>query len=104
MRLARMGAVAIAGVLGSMAVGCGDEPDVKSTSKPTPQPPAVAELARYQGVLWSLSVEVGGSARRFLIDLGAGVTSLDDRLAEELGLRELRRVTGTRMTGEKLEI
>ena len=66
--------------------------------------PAVCDLSRYQGVLWSLPVEVGGRTRRFLLDLGAGVTSLDGRVADELGLHEIRRVTGTRMTGERLEL
>jgi hypothetical protein len=61
-------------------------------------------LARYQGLLWSLEVEVAGRGRRFLFDLGAGVTSLDARLGAETGRREVRRVTGTRMFGQRLEV
>jgi len=61
-------------------------------------------LSRYQGLLWSLDVEIAGRPRRFLFDLGAGVTSLDARLGAEIGRREVRRVTGTRMFGQRLEV
>jgi hypothetical protein len=66
--------------------------------------PWVCRMDRYQGLLWSAPVRVAGRERRFLFDLGAGVTSLDARLAAELGLREVGRVEGRRMTGAKLDL
>jgi hypothetical protein len=61
-------------------------------------------LDRYEGCLWTVPVDLGGRIRRFLFDLGAGVTSLDTRLAESLGLSEVRRVAGRRMTGTSLNV
>jgi hypothetical protein len=55
-------------------------------------------------VLWTVPVEVAGVVRRFIFDFGAGVTTLDARLARELGLAEVDRVTGRRMRGDALEM
>jgi hypothetical protein len=62
------------------------------------------ELARYQHVLWTAPVEVGGVRRRFVLDFGAGITSLDARLVGELGLAQVDRVSGRRMRGDRLDI
>lgn len=66
--------------------------------------PATIELERYQERLWQVRVDVAGRPCRFLFDVGAGITSLDARVADELGLREVGRVAAFRMTGSRLEL
>jgi len=64
----------------------------------------VIPLVRYQEVLWAVPVEVGGVEALFLLDTGAGLTTLDRALADRLGLRAEGRFAGTRMSGEVVEI
>ena len=62
------------------------------------------ELVRYQDVLWALPVRVGDETSLFLLDTGAGVTTLDRALANRLGLRTTGQFTGLRMTGESVTL
>ena len=61
-------------------------------------------LHRYQGVLWTIRVDVAGTERTFLLDLGAGVTILDSALAKELRLPIRGACQGKRMSGSGVEM
>lgn len=60
-------------------------------------------LEPYRAGLVTACVEVGGAPRRWLFDTGAGMTMLSPRLADELGARPFGRMTGFRMSGERLD-
>jgi hypothetical protein len=68
-------------------------------------PDAVSvELASYQGLLWAVPVSIGPEQSIFLLDTGAGITTVDVALADRLGIVSTARFSGRRMTGEIVEI
>jgi hypothetical protein len=67
------------------------------------EPAGSCRLTRLRDLLWTLPVEVAGRTRCFVLDLGAGVTIVDDALAAELSLREVRQESALRMTGQRLK-
>ena len=66
--------------------------------------PVAVAIEHYQDLLPAVSVEVGGAARTFLFDTGAGISCLTPRVAEELGLAAFGRLAGLRMRGDKIEL
>lgn len=74
------------------------------TPQPLPAHPIPCPLGRVRELLWTIDLGLDGCARRFVFDLGAGVTSVDTRLAGILGLRPTRSVSGERMTGARVEV
>jgi hypothetical protein len=65
---------------------------------------ATALLRSYQGALWTVDVETVRRRSTFLLDLGAGLTSIDASLSAELAPGPRRRATGVRMTREQLPL
>ncbi len=62
-------------------------------------------LQWYQDALLSLQIGVpNGKTETFLFDTAAGVTALDSGLAEALGAEPWGRVTGFRMSGERVDM
>jgi hypothetical protein len=61
-------------------------------------------LVRYQDVLWAIDVRAAGRDGLFLLDTGAGHTCLDAALAAEAGCETFGRLTGHRMTGERVDL
>lgn len=83
-------------------MGCG-----ASTSRPPSggSDPVAAPLHRYQDTLWTVDVTIDGrQTHRFLLDTAAGVTALDRRVAESVGLDPWGRLTGHRMSGERVDL
>lgn len=61
-------------------------------------------LRRFQDILWAVDVEFADASHTFLFDTGAGITSLDAAVAEQAGLTPTGRLTGHRMTGERVDL
>jgi len=60
-------------------------------------------LERYAGRLRTVQVAVGGADRRFLLDTGGGITLLAPATAREAGCVPWGRLTGFRMSGERMD-
>ncbi len=61
-------------------------------------------LHRYQDVLWAVDVCLGdGPSERFLLDTGAGLTILDIKTATQQGLSPWGRLTGHKMSGQRVD-
>jgi hypothetical protein len=74
-----------------------------------PAAPAAADgadlaLRPYAGRLRTVDVTVGGASLPFLLDTGGGVTVLTPATAAAAGCAPWGRVTGFRMTGERLDL
>lgn len=66
--------------------------------------PITVPLRRYQDLLWAVEACVGDHGGTFLVDTGAGLTSLDSALVARLGRTTFGRITGHRMTGERIDL
>ena len=66
--------------------------------------PITIPLVRYQDVLWAIEVRAAGRDGLFLLDTGAGHTCLDAALAAEAGCETFGRLTGHRMSGERVDL
>jgi Aspartyl protease len=71
---------------------------MSATDPPTPQVAALASL----GPLFTVTVEVAGTPRRFLLDTGGGMTVFSPDLAGPSGCVLGAPLTGFRMSGERL--
>lgn len=58
----------------------------------------------WQGVLLSVAVSVAGREETFLLDTGAGITTLDAALAKRLGLEPYGRAVAHRMSDERVDL
>ncbi|KPJ61551.1 MAG: hypothetical protein AMJ46_00040 [Latescibacteria bacterium DG_63] len=56
------------------------------------------------GLLQIVQVEIGSETWPFIFDTGGGLTLLTPQLAERIGCRPYGRVTGFRMSGERLDL
>jgi predicted aspartyl protease len=89
--------VAMICVLVSGAPGCGD-PTAKSHAGPIEIP-----LQDYQGVLVTVPTQAGGTNLPFILDTAGGLTVITPELAHRIGLSTFGRVSGFRMSGERLD-
>jgi hypothetical protein len=64
--------------------------------------PTVLKLEPFRKSV-ALKVEVGGKQRLFQLDTGGGISFISPELAKSLGCEKGLRVSGFRMTGEKLD-
>ncbi len=62
------------------------------------------ELVSYQSLLWAIPVSIGAEQSIFLLDTGAGITTVDAVLADQLGIVSTSNMSGRRMSGEVVEI
>jgi hypothetical protein len=62
------------------------------------------ELTRYQDMLPALTVDVNGESKQFLFDTGAGITCISPGVAEALSMTPWGRLTGHRMSGERVDL
>lgn len=61
-------------------------------------------LHRYQDLLWAVDVCLGdGPSQRFLLDTAAGLTLLDIKTATQQGLSPWGRLTGHKMSGQRVD-
>lgn len=65
---------------------------------------APIELGDFMGRLRSIEVVVGGQHGTFLLDTGGGVTFATPEFASKIGCKPWGRVTGFRLTGERLDL
>jgi hypothetical protein len=70
----------------------------------TPPLPQRCPLPLIAGGLRSVEVTLNAASRRFLLDLGAGVSIVDTALADALSLPEVGQCTGRRMTGAEVTL
>jgi predicted aspartyl protease len=61
-------------------------------------------LEGYMGVLQTVQIEIGSETLPFIFDTGGGLTLLTPQVAERFGCRPYGRVTGFRMSGERLDL
>jgi hypothetical protein len=61
-------------------------------------------LETYMDVLESVQVEIGGQTMPFIFDTAGGMTLLTPTVADRLGLERFGRVTGFRMSGERVDL
>lgn len=66
--------------------------------------PVSLPLQRFPHGLWAIEVGLSGETHPFLFDTGAGLTTITTDLAERAGLRPSGRLTGFRMTGERVDL
>ncbi len=103
--------------LGSIAVllatlvclGCTRHKPVSAEA--TPKPPQaeiliheVVALHEYQAGLQTIQFEIGGETRTLLFDTGAGITAISPALADAVGCSPYGRLTGHRMSGERIDM
>ncbi len=62
------------------------------------------EIERYQDMLPAVRVTVADEERLFLLDTGAGITCVSPALASECGVEPWGRLTGFRMSGERVDL
>jgi Aspartyl protease len=72
---------------------------MSATVPPNPQVAALASL----GPLFTVTVEVAGTPRRFLLDTGGGMTVFSPDLADRSGCVLGASLKGFRMSGERIE-
>lgn len=68
-----------------------------------PAPGAIA-LGDFMGRLRSIEVVIGGQRGTFLLDTGGGVTFATPEFAKRIGCTPWGRITGFRLTGERLDL
>jgi predicted aspartyl protease len=61
-------------------------------------------LETYMGMLETVQVEIGGQTMPFIFDTAGGMTILTPAVADRLGLERFGRVTGFRMSGERVDL
>jgi hypothetical protein len=66
--------------------------------------PMTLPLLRYPHGLRAVEVRLGEETLPFLFDTGAGITTVDTGLAQRHGLSPAGRLTGYRMTGERVDL
>jgi hypothetical protein len=71
---------------------------------PPPAERADLALRPYAGRLRALDVTIGGAALPFLFDTGGGITLLTPATAAAAGCTPWGRLTGFRMSGERLDV
>jgi hypothetical protein len=81
----------------SLGFGC-------STLAKEPPPLAIIELKEQAGANATVQVKIGDHTGVFLFDTGEGVTSITPEFAETLGCKPWGRISGFRMTGERLDM
>jgi len=67
-------------------------------------PLAIIELKEQAGANTTVQVRVGDHTGVFLFDTGEGVTSITPEFAETLGCKPWGRISGFRMSGERLDM
>jgi hypothetical protein len=65
--------------------------------------PTTIKLEPYLGAQLAIRAEVNGHAGLFLFDTGEGVSTISPEFAKTIGCRPWGRITGFRMTGERLD-
>ncbi len=88
-------------VLAGTAAGCVRAPLRPSLAE---TPATTIALEPFADRRQAIAVVVAGDTLRFLFDTAGGVTALSPRLAERLGCAPNGRLTGYRMTGERLDL
>ena len=66
--------------------------------------PVDIPLETYMGMLETVRVEIGGQTMPFIFDTAGGMTILTPAVADRLGLERYGRVTGFRMSGERVDL
>ena len=66
--------------------------------------PVEIKVAPFKGKLRSVSVKAAGKQQTFLFDTGGGVTVLTPAVAKAMGCKPSGRVTGFRMTGQRVDM
>jgi len=81
-------------------------PPRADTATPPPAGTSIAaiELGDFMGRLRSVRVAIGGEEGTFLVDTGGGVTFASPAFAERIGCKPWGRITGFRLTGERLDL
>ena len=75
-----------------------------STLAKEPPPLAIIELKEQAGANTTVQVKIGDRTGVFLFDTGEGVTSITPEFAETLGCKPWGRISGFRMSGERLDM
>ncbi|HTM70249.1 MAG TPA: hypothetical protein VL118_05155 [Luteimonas sp.] len=81
-------------------------PTLAGTAAAAPAAPAPGAIALgdFMGRLRSIEVAVGGQRGTFLLDTGGGVTFATPEFAKRIGCTPWGRITGFRLTGERLDL
>lgn len=82
----------------------GAHPVGPAITAPTAGPVAAIELGDFMGRLRSVRVSIAGQEGTFLVDTGGGVTFASPAFAERIGCKPWGRITGFRLTGERLDL
>lgn len=90
------------GILLYACIGCVTALAAKSKSLP-PTPLATIPLEPYLGEQTEVHAVVNGQLGTFLFDTGEGVSSFSQDFAKKVGCRPWGRITGFRMSGERLD-
>lgn len=75
-----------------------------ATPAASASPAAAIELGDFMGRLRSVRVSIAGQEGTFLVDTGGGVTFASPAFAERIGCKPWGRITGFRLTGERLDL
>ena len=78
--------------------------DTSPAAGSSPDAGAAIELGDFMGRLRSIEVVVGGQHGTFLLDTGGGVTFATPEFAAKIGCAPWGRITGFRLTGERLDL
>lgn len=89
---------AVAGLVGALALSAGALPANARPSEPT-----IIPLEPYLGNQSAVRLSVEGHAGLFLFDTGEGVSTVTPAFARSLGRAPWGRITGFRMSGERLD-
>ncbi|GAB3781502.1 aspartyl protease family protein [Dyella agri] len=73
------------------------------TASASASPPVTIKLEPYLGSALAMHAEVNGHPGLFLFDTGGGVTIIGPDVAKAIGCTPWGRITGFRMTGERLD-
>jgi hypothetical protein len=82
------------------ALACQHAPEVTANRAN----PVQLTLEPYREGLLSVLVDVAGQPQRFLFDTGAGITVLSPEVARAAGCQPYGRLTGYRMSGERVDM
>ena len=73
-------------------------------SKELPKSPTEINLDKYMGNLCTIKAKVGSDTLSFIFDTGGGLTLITPELADKMGCSPFGRITGFRMTGERIDV